>query len=298
MKPHRPSHRRTHNKQLLLTLVIAVACLIGFYLQNRDAARVATPTDGTIAVHFIDVGQADATLILTGDGKTMLIDTGDTGTKEELVSYIENHGVTTIDLLVLTHPHADHIGGAVAVLENFTVNEVLMPDAVTDTKIYENVLVAIDNEGCTLTVPSPKDSFSLGTAKITVLGPVKSYPKDLNAMSLVLRLDYGTTSFLFTGDAEQGSEEDMLSAFSSSEFKADVLKVGHHGSSTSSSSAFLSAVSPTYAIISCGKGNDYGHPHTEVLTALTERGIALYRTDRDGSIVIESNGTSLSVLIP
>lgn len=298
MKHHRTHHRLKGRERLLLLIIVALILLIYGFFQNRDKPRDGTPTEGNIAVHFIDVAQGDASLILTDSGEVMLIDTGDTKTKEALVAYIQNLGIESIDYLVLTHPHADHIGGAVAVLEAFTVKEVLMPDAITDTRIYENVLLAIEEESCTLTIPSPADTLSLGTARITILGPVKEYKNDLNAMSLVLRLDYGTTSFLFTGDAEARSEEDMLAQFSPSEFDVDVLKLGHHGSSTSSCAAFLDAVSATYAIASCGEGNDYGHPHREILTAMTERGIALYRTDRDGSIVFLSDGSSLSVSFP
>lgn len=282
--------------RFLLLLVAVAAALVLHFLPKDEGDRPSTPTDGSIAVHFLDVGQGDATLILTPDGEAMLIDTGVSEYKDELVSYIQACDITTLSYLVLTHPHADHIGGAVAVLDAFTVKEVVMPDATTTTVTFEKVLNAIDKEGCKMTVPEPEDTLSLGTCRLTVLGPVKDYPKDLNAMSLVLRLDYGSTSFLFTGDAESQSEEDMLNRFSSSVFKADVLKLGHHGSATSSSSDFIDAVSPSYAVASCGKDNEYGHPHREVIADMEERGIALYRTDRDGSIVFSSDGTKVTLL--
>ena len=168
-----------------------------------------------------------------------------------------------------------------------------MPDVISDSKTFEDVLEKIDQEGCPLKTPEANHEGSFGNLRLTVLGPVNEY-SDLNDSSLVLRADYGTTSFLFTGDAEEGAEEDMLAFHSPQAFAADVLKVGHHGSSTSTSPAWLDAVSPSFAIISCGEDNTYGHPHAETLTALSEHGISVLRTDILGSIILISDGQTVT----
>lgn len=296
------SHSPKSGLLLLLSAVLA-ALIIHFvpgvkeFLLGEQGDRPITLADGDIAIHYIDVGQGDATLIISHDGTTMLIDTGTSESRSSLPAYIRNYDITTIDYLVLTHPHADHIGSAAAVIEAFDVKNVLMPDATTNTVTFEKLLLAIEEEGCGITTVKPKDTYTIGEAIVTVLGPVRSY-QDLNAVSIVLRLDYGLTSFLFTGDAEAESEADMLDFFPASEFRADVLKLGHHGSSTSSSEAFLDAVSPKYAIVSCGKDNEYGHPHDEVIADMTSRGIALYRTDLDSTIIFTSNGEKVTVIQP
>jgi competence protein ComEC len=253
------------------------------------------PVTGDLDVHFIDVGQGDAALILTPEGKAMLIDTGEASEKEFLIEYIRSANVETLDYLVLTHPHTDHMGGASAILEAFDVKTVMMPDAQSDTTTFLRLLEAIDRENCDLIIPEIKDTFSLGTAVITCLGPVNQY-EGLNNMSLVLRLDYGSTSFLFTGDAEAPSEQDMMKAHSPMAFSADVLKLGHHGSSTSTTKAFLSAVSPSFAIASCGENNEYGHPHTEILSATKRANITLLRTDLDGTVILTSDGSRVTRL--
>lgn len=294
-------------KATFLVIAVAVALLLyafpglraklSEYFPFMDPPREETPVTGDLDVHFIDVGQGDASLILTPEGNAMLIDTGESSEKELLIAYIESLGVDALDYLVLTHPHSDHIGGASAILSAFEVKAVLMPDAETDTATFLRVLEAIDEEGCGVTVPKVNDTVTLGSAVFTVLGPVDSY-RDLNDTSLVLRMDYGSTSFLFTGDAEVPSEEDMLARHPSSAFKADVLKLGHHGSSTSTSTEFLSAVLPTYAVASCGENNEYGHPHRETLSLLTNKNITLLRTDEDGSVVFTSNGSKVMLLTP
>lgn len=303
MSKRRSSSHSPKAKLLLFFSAVLVALAIHLipgvkeFLLGEQGNRPVTPADGNIAVHFIDVGQGDATLIISHDGTTMLIDTGTSESRSSLPAYIRDYNITTIDYLVLTHPHADHIGSAVAVLEAFDVKQVLMPDATATTVTFEKLLLAIEEEGCGITTPGPKDTFTLGDAVVTVLGPVRSYT-DLNAVSIVLRLDYGSTSFLFTGDAEAESEADMLDFFAEGEFRADVWKLGHHGSSTSSSEAFSNAVSAKYAVVSCGKDNEYGHPHAEILADMTKRGIALYRTDLDGTILLASDGEKITVLKP
>jgi len=304
---------RNKLKAIFLGIAILVALLLHFFPSLRaklseyfpfiEPPRQETTVTGDLDVHFINVGQGDAALILTPEGNAMLIDTGESSEKEYLIEYIKSIGITTLDYLVLTHPHSDHIGGAAAVLDAFVIENVLMPDVTHDSKTFLTVEEKIDQEGCGITVPKVKETFKLGTAVITCLGPTENYAEEdnenaLNDMSLVLRLDYGSTSFLFTGDAEARSEEDMLSALSPSVFRADVLKLGHHGSSTSTTETFLSAVSPSFTIACCGENNEYGHPHREVVSLLETKSITLLRTDQDGTIVFSSDGSKVMLLKP
>ncbi len=268
---------------------------LGFF--DTDSPQAEIP-DGEIVVHFIDVGQGDAELIMTSDGKTVLIDSGTPESRTVLTGYLKEQGVKKIDYFVLTHPHADHIGGAAAVLDAFDVVNVIMTDAPTTTSTYKKVLQKIDEKDCGVIFAEAGKEYSLGEAKITILGPVSDYSDDLNNTSIVLRLTYGRTAFMFTGDAEKKAEQDMLTKFPASYFRADVLKLGHHGSSNSTSDGWFFAVSPEYAVISCGRNNDYGHPHREILSLLKKNGTTYFRTDTDGSIVMSSDGESVKIISP
>ena len=268
---------------------------LGFF--DTDSPQAEIP-DGEIVVHFIDVGQGDAELIMTSDGKTVLIDSGTPESRTVLTGYLKEQGVKKIDYFVLTHPHADHIGGAAAVLDAFDVVNVIMTDAPTTTSTYKKVLQKIDEKDCGVIFAEAGKEYSLGEAKITILGPVSDYSDDLNNTSIVLRLTYGRTAFMFTGDAEKKDEQDMLTKFPASYFRADVLKLGHHGSSNSTSDGWFFAVSPEYAVISCGRNNDYGHPHREILSLLKKNGTTYFRTDTDGSIVMSSDGESVKIISP
>lgn len=266
---------------------------LGFFETEPIPAEIP---DGELAVHFIDVGQGDSELIVTSDGKAMLIDAGTSDSRSVLTEYLKSVGIKRLDYFVLTHPHADHIGGAVAVLDQFDVTNVIMTDASTTTSTYKKLLQKIDDVDCGVIFAEAGNKYSLGNAEFTILGPISDYSDDLNNTSIVLRLTFGTTSFMFTGDAEKKAEKDMLSEFPESYFKADVLKLGHHGSSTSTSDEWFFAVSPKYAIISCGKNNDYGHPHQEIISLLQKQGTEYFRTDINGSTVITSDGESLNVI--
>lgn len=268
---------------------------LGFF--DTDSPQAEIP-DGEIVVHFIDVGQGDAELIMTSDGKTVLIDSGTPESRTVLTGYLKEQGVKKIDYFVLTHPHADHIGGAAAVLDAFDVVNVIMTDAPTTTSTYKKVLQKIDEKDFGVIFAEAGKEYSLGEAKITILGPVSDYSDDLNNTSIVLRLTYGRTVFMFTGDAEKKAEQDMLTKFPASYFRADVLKLGHHGSSNSTSDGWFFAVSPEYVVISCGRNNDYGHPHREILSLLKKNGTTYFRTDTDGSIVMSSDGESVKIISP
>lgn len=268
---------------------------LGFF--DTDSPQAEIP-DGEIVVHFIDVGQGDAELIMTSDGKTVLIDSGTPESRTVLTGYLKEQGVKKIDYFVLTHPHADHIGGAAAVLDAFDVVNVIMTDVPTTISTYKKVLQKIDEKDCGVIFAEAGKEYSLGEAKITILGPVSDYSDDLNNASIVLRLTYGRTAFMFTGDAEKKAEQDMLTKFPASYFRADVLKLGHHGSSNSTSDGWFFAVSPEYAVISCGRNNDYGHPHREILSLLKKNGTTYFRTDTDGSIVMSSDGEIVKIISP
>ncbi len=258
----------------------------------------AVQLDGeqTAAVHMIDVGQGDSILIQTGD-KTVLIDAGERDQGQTVCDYLKSAGVEKLDLVIATHPHADHIGGLAQVLEQFSASEILMPrltdDMVPTTAVFRRLMEAIEKQSISATAAQPGLVYDLGgEVFLTVLSPVDDY-EDLNDYSVVCRLDSGETSFLFTGDAEKRVEQDLIRV--GADLRADVLKAGHHGSSTSSSEAFLDAVSPKIAAISCGEGNDYGHPHKEIMASFSQRNITVYRTDLEGSVVFSTDGKDITV---
>lgn len=241
-------------------------------------------------VHFLDVGQGDATLILN-DGHAMLIDAGDNSKGTAIQLYLIKCGVETLDYLILTHTDADHIGGADVILTKFEVDTVFMGDFPKENATYRDVLQALSYRGLTFSTPEVGSVYSLGDASFTIVAPNDVYD-DPNNTSIGLLLCKGETTFLFTGDAEKRAEEDMLANGLS--LQADVYQVGHHGSSTSSSRDFLEAVAPTYAVISCAEGNSYGHPHAETLNTLRTMGVFIFRTDEQGSIVAVSDGSKIT----
>ena len=264
--------------------------------QPPAAPQAPTPTEGELAVHFMDVGQADAILVVDGD-KTMLIDTGDKNRaeKEYMLGYIGALGIEVIDYLVLTHPDADHIGGAPDVIETFEVKNCIMPNATKTTDIFEQTLTALENNAVNVLAPTVGDDYTLKNATFRILAPNSEKYDDTNDYSVVLRLQYGQRSILFTGDAEKKSEEEMVALYKGTKaLEADVLKVGHHGSSTSSSQKFLDLVDPEYAVISCGVGNKYGHPHDDALSRVSAAVSEVYRTDLDGTVVLLTDGESLA----
>lgn len=247
------------------------------------------------AVHIIDVGQGDSILIQTGE-KAVLIDAGERDQGQTVCDYLKSAGVEKLDLVIATHPHSDHIGGMPDVLSRFGADEILMPqmaeDMVPTTSVFNRLLDAVETQGIPVTAAQRGLAYDLGSgAKLTVLAPLQDYD-DLNNYSVVCRLDCGETSFLFTGDAEKQVEQDLISE--GTQLQADVLKAGHHGSNTSSCDVFLNAVSAKIAAVSCGQDNDYGHPHKEVLSRLSERGTAVYRTDLQGSVVFTTDGKEIA----
>lgn len=247
-----------------------------------------------IEIHYLDVGQGDCAIIVA-DGEAMIIDGGSSSKSDKVFSYIRNTlNLESIKYMVATHPHEDHIGGLAGALIAVPVDLILSPVSEWDSKEFRSLIKYADMRESALEIPYDGESFSLGSGTITILlcWPEAEYYSSVNDMSIVLRVDYGSKSFLFTGDAEAYAEYTLVDAGSLS---ADVLKVGHHGSSTSSTMEFLEAVKPKYAIISCGRYNSYGHPRQETLNKLNSIGALVYRTDLQGTIVIYSNGVDLAV---
>ncbi len=249
------------------------------------------PEGSSFVVHFIDVGQADAALVIC-DGVSMLIDGGNVEDSNLIYSYLQKQGITHLNYIVSTHPHEDHVGGLSGALTYATVGKVYSPVTSFSTKAFKNFKQKVEAQGKTLTVPTPGESFSLGSATVTVLGPLKSSYEDVNDTSIVLRIVFGETSFLFTGDMEREAENDLIQ--NGTFLGATVLKVGHHGSHSSTSYTFLRQVAPQYAVISVGKGNSYGHPTEEVLSRLRDAEVEVYRTDMQGDILCISDGKTVT----
>ncbi len=281
---------------MLLILLFA-----GFWFEK--GSKTADPVGGIkdnivsaaqadmLEVHYIDVGQGDATLIKCGS-HAMLIDAGDYTKGSAVWAYLLKQNLDKLDYVIGTHLDADHIGGMDVVITKFDCGAILVPEYEKESKSREELFDAIEAKNYHNTQPIVGDSYQLGDAVFTILAPEKEFYEKENNYSIGIRLVYGQNSFLFVGDAQEESEEEMLK--SGLELKADVLKAGHHGSSSSTSEDFLHEVAPAYAVISCGEGNDYGHPHAAVLNLLRREGVQVFRTDEQGSIVAYSDGTNIT----
>lgn len=255
------------------------------------------PVEGALAVHFIDVGQGDCTLI-EAQGRFMLIDGGERGSEAAVIKYLQARGVERLDYVVATHPHSDHIGGlAYGILEAFPAGTILMPrlspDNTPTTNTYEAFLAAVaaqKSNGASALYAVPGTVYALGEAEFTILGPLEEDLSNQNNNSVSLRLRYGSTAALFTGDAEKSAEAALVAAYPFG-LGAQLLKAGHHGSNTSCSAEFLQAVAPKYAVACCGLDNSYGHPDTRMLERCAAANVTVFRTDIHGTVVMISDGT-------
>lgn len=270
---------------------------------ETTGSEVTELKDGDLQVHMLDVGQADCLLVRIPDGNTVKNILIDAGTSEGygaavVENYLNSLGIKEIEYMIITHPHLDHIGAADEVIKGYTVKNVIMPDCEYSTSSWTRVLSALDTENVNTIFAEVGKTYTVGEAVLKILAPSADMlkDKDANNFSVVVRLTYKNNSFMFTGDAHVESEAEMLNTFPKSELKCDVLKIGHHGSSTSSSQAFLYAVDPKIVLMSLGKDNDYGHPHKETMEKLNAMNVELLRTDELGTVILVSDGTTVSRL--
>lgn len=289
------------NKSLLSFIIILLIAVVSIYYNdflkvtdnNNVLKRETVDTTGNfndnLVVSYLDVGQADSILIEINN-KYALIDAGNNADGEKLVKYFKDLGISRFDYVIATHGHEDHIGGMDNIINNFDIGKFYMPNYITTTKTFEDVLDALKSKNIGINVPKVGETFSLDKANFEILAS-NSDAKNINDTSIVLMVTYGLNKFLFMGDLSSSEENNLLNK----NIVADVLKVGHHGSKYSTSTDFLDKVSPQYAVISVGKNNNYNHPHPSTITKFKNRNIKVYRTDLDGTIRATSNGTIIKI---
>jgi len=260
--------------------------------EESDGAPAIVAVDGEMVIHFIDVGQADATFIIT-DAGSMLIDAGSRRSGPRVVEYLQSLGITEITYVVATHPHEDHIGGMDLVLNGFSIGQVLLPAVSHTTRTYERMIEAIEAHNIPTYAPAVGHEFEMGGAIFTVIHPSSDDYRNLNDWSLSLRVAFGNVSMVTTGDAEIPAEREMIE--SGLYLGADILRLGHHGSRTSTSQEFLDAVNPSIAIIQVGADNRYGHPHQEVMDRLHAANLRIYRNDHHGDIILRTDGANINI---
>jgi len=294
------SKKKTSKK---LTLTEIILALIIFVLGLLFGDRVTGPTentattgglvDGKPAMHFVDVGQGDCTLI-TYNGDAVLIDAGPVSAGETAAEYVKGY-VDEIDYFIITHPHEDHMGGAADILDNIEVKNIIMPEQEADTRFYKNTMERVDAQNINVIYSEAHAVYDTGNIKITIIDSVIPDDDNLNNISIVTRIDVGSTSVMLSGDAEVEAEMQIVenytsitgsSLYDASILDCDVFKAGHHGSTTSNTSEFLDLVTPGTVVISCGADNSYGHPHQETLDLFADYGFEVYRTDLSGTVVL------------
>ena len=270
---------------LLITMMVLAGCDINTAIKNFE--------EDDLLIHFIDVGQGDSTLIIFPNDEIALIDAGRKAGRKDLIKYLKDENIKKIDYLIGTHPHEDHIGGLPEVIRNFQIGKVYLPNKTNNTLIFEELLNEIKNKK--LKISEGKSGINIidnGDLKFYIIAPSKEY-SNINNNSIVTKIIYKSFSTIITGDAEKESESNMIKE--GHNLKANILRVGHHGSNTSSTEEFLNKVNPEYAIISLGKDNSYGHPDLEVLESLEKKNIVILRTDELGSIIIKTDGNKITI---
>jgi competence protein ComEC len=275
---------------LVVSLITFSGCTVK--IETKDKA-VSASVSGQFKIHFIDVGQADCILLQQGNN-FMLVDAGNNEDSKTIKTYLDKQGVKELQYFVGTHKDEDHIGSADYIIDTFKVNKVYFPKQTATTKTFKDFVSSVKNKGLSFTAPVVGESFKLGEAVVTIVAPNSDTYEDANDYSIVLKVQYGENKFLLTGDAEAVSEMEMVKK--GLDLKVDLLKVGHHGSNSSTSLNFLKAVSPKYAVISVGKDNSYGHPTQSILDRLKGNGVKIYRTDENGNIIAVSDGKNINIL--
>ena len=248
--------------------------------------------DTDLVVHFINVGQGDSILVQINN-KNLLIDGGPKTSATKVINYLNKQNVKKLDYIVATHPHEDHIGGLSDIIKKFEVGVFYSPKITTNTDTFENMIKSLRNKKQKITIAKQGEFLELGNTKAEILSPNLEKYDDLNNYSVIIKLSYNNLKFLFMGDAENLIENNLIK--SNINLQSDIIKIAHHGSNSSSSAEFLNTVSPTYAVISCGKNNEYGHPHKDIINELNKRQINIYRTDRNGDIVFIFDGNNLKI---
>ncbi|HDK7175185.1 TPA: MBL fold metallo-hydrolase [Clostridium botulinum] len=279
-------------KNLIITcLLICLSIIFTACSQQSSNAINTSNKSNELKVHYIDVGQGDSILVQTKD-KNILIDSGTRKSSDNLINYLKKQHIKKLDYVIATHPHEDHIGGMPKVIDEFEIGNFYAPKKTANTKIFKDMILQLKKKNLKINVAKKGISLDLSNdSSLDFLAPVKDNYENTNDYSAVIKITHGNTKFLFTGDAEKTSERDILN--SNVDLSSNVLKVGHHGSHSSSSKEFLDKVNPKMAIISCGKNNDYGHPHKETMKELKKRNIEIYRTDIDGNILLTSDGENI-----
>lgn len=285
---------KSQNKSIIKYFVIMSFLIAGMFLGPTASLASSQDTSGKMEVHFIDVGQGDSTLI-TCDGRAMLIDAGDESKGTAIQNYIQKKGIGKLDYLVLTHPDTDHIGGAPVIVTKFDIDTVFMSNYKGENDTYEKLIQALDYKRLKYSTPPAGSQYRLGSAVITILSPARTYDNP-NDASIALMIRNGDNRFLFTGDASENAEADMIAEHA--DLAADVYHAGHHGSRTSTSDQFFQKVSPSCAVISCAEGNSYGHPSAQTLNTFRMNGVKVYRTDEEGTIIAISDGTDITFDVP
>lgn len=293
------NQRRLRFHSILLSLLLV--CSLAFSACSDTSAELPDQVlqagfglsgeSSNLEVHFIDVGQADCVLIRT-DEHAMLVDAGNNADAQLIIDYLDDLGIEALDYVIGTHPHEDHIGSLDSVIDTFEIGEVILPEKIHTSATFEDVLDSIEAKGLSITPAVPGEEYELGEASFLIFAPNADYGDNLNNWSVGIRLTYGSTSFVMSGDAEASAEEDILEA--GYDLSADVFKASHHGSETSNTREYLEAINPSAAVISCGVDNSYGHPDASVLELFEELGIDVYRTDEQGTIIAISDGSNIT----
>lgn len=286
-KMKKKSTRKLSMFLMSLFLVLSLSLPTSAFASSDDTNQAAS---GEMGIHFLDVGQGLSILVQSG-GENLIYDGGDRGSSSFVVSYLQNQNITNIDYLISSHYDEDHVAGLVGCLNAFTVENVIGADYVQDTQIYQSFIDSVNAQGLEIQHPSVGAEFQFGTGKFTILAP-ESIGSNDNDNSVAIKLENGSNSFIFTGDAEASSESAMC--VSGIDLSCDVIVPGHHGSATATSWDFLQATVPEYAVISCGTDNQYGHPDKDTMDKLADMGIQVFRTDKQGSIVALSDGTNIT----